>query len=54
MVIHVTKKAKRKDLDKALLKIKTGKQLDAKKFCGAVKWGEDGLAYQKRMRDEWE
>jgi hypothetical protein len=22
-------------------------------LCGAVKWEEDALAYQKRLRDEW-
>lgn len=23
-------------------------------LCGAVKWAEDAVAYQKRLRDEWE
>lgn len=23
-------------------------------FAGTVKWGEDGLEYQKRLRAEWE
>ena len=26
---------------------------DAYKFCGAVKFNEDALDIQKRMRDEW-
>ena len=53
MVIHVDKKASRKKLDSELKKLKTGKKLDAQKFCGVVKWGEDGLTYQLRVRDEW-
>jgi hypothetical protein len=54
MVIHVTPKTKRLDLAKAAQKLNRGKKLDAKKFCGTVKWSEDGLAAQKRMRNEWD
>lgn len=31
----------------------TKKSFDAYKFCGTVKFNEDGLEIQKRMRDEW-
>ncbi len=54
MVIHITRKTKRKDLAAAARKLKGGKKLDAKKFCGTVKWSEEGLAAQKRMRNEWD
>lgn len=29
------------------------KGLDAYKYCGTVKFKEDGLTLQKRWRDEW-
>ena len=54
MVIHITTKTKRQDLVNAARKLKRGKKLDARKFCGTVKWSEDGLAAQKRMRNEWD
>jgi triphosphoribosyl-dephospho-CoA synthetase len=54
MVIRITRQAKRKDLEEAARKLKRGKKLDAKKFCGTVKWAEDGLAAQRRMRNEWD
>jgi hypothetical protein len=53
MTIHITPKTKQQDLASAARKLKQGKKLDAKKVCGTVKWKEDGLAAQKRMRDEW-
>jgi len=53
MTIYITRKTKRQDLISAARKLKQGKKLDAKKFCGTVKWKEDGLVAQKRMRDEW-
>jgi len=30
------------------------KGFDAYKFCGTVKFDEDALEIQKKMRDEWE
>ncbi len=53
MTIHIYPKTKRQELSIAVRKLKQGKKLDAKKFCGTVKWEEDGLVAQKRMRDEW-
>ncbi len=29
------------------------KKFDAKKFCGALKFEEDGLVIQQKLRDEW-
>lgn len=33
---------------------KRTKGMDAYKYCGTVKFKEDGLALQKRLRNEWE
>lgn len=47
-----TPKAKLKALLKKSRKTK-GKGFDARKHLGKLKFGEDGLAVQKRLRDEW-
>lgn len=31
-----------------------GKGFDAYKFCGTVKFNEDAMEIQKRLRNEWE
>lgn len=31
----------------------SGKKFDANKFCGLIKFKDDGLEIQKNMRDEW-
>jgi hypothetical protein len=54
MVLTVKKGMPKKALDEALKKIKHTKKLDAKRYLGKVKWGEDALEYQKRLRDEWD
>ena len=41
-------------IDKKLTERSSKKGLDAKKYCGSVKFKEDGLALQKRLRSEWE
>ena len=41
-------------LTKALSALKPGKIFDAKKHLNKVKWEEDPLEYQKRMRNEWD
>lgn len=30
------------------------KPFDAKRFCGVLKFEEDGLLIQKRLRNEWD
>ncbi|MBX2895963.1 MAG: hypothetical protein KF763_11005 [Cyclobacteriaceae bacterium] len=30
------------------------KEFDAHKYCGSVKFKEDGLILQKKWRDEWQ
>jgi len=44
-VVAQVKKASTKKVPK--------KELDAHKYCGTVKFKEDGLVLQKRWRDEW-
>ena len=41
-------------INKEVSKRPSKKGLDAHKYCGSVKFKEDGLALQKRLRDEWE
>jgi hypothetical protein len=41
------------DTEKMLLRLKPRKLFHANTFLGKNKWGEDGLEYQKRIRDEW-
>lgn len=38
---------------KRMSKQKEGKVLNAKQFFGKINFGEDGLNYQKKVRDEW-
>ena len=53
MTLRVTKKMTKEELNETLGQLKVRKVLHAKKFCGAVKWNEDGLKYQQRLRNEW-
>lgn len=54
MVIVIPKNITRKELQQKMKQIKSSKLFDAKKFAGKIKWGEDALKFQKRMRDEWQ
>jgi len=54
MLIEITKKTGLATINAALKMLKPGKQFDAKKHCGKVKWDIDGLSYQKNIRDEWD
>lgn len=31
-----------------------GKAVDLSQFAGTVKWPEDGVEYQRRVREEWD
>lgn len=53
MIIEITKKTTKAQIAKLFNKLKIGKSLDAKKYCGALNWDVDGLEYQKQMRNEW-
>jgi len=43
-----------KTLTDALNKVKPVKCFDAKRHLGKVKWDEDPLEFQKRIRNEWD
>lgn len=47
-------KAAIQELMKKLTESPSRRGLDAYKYCGTVKFKEDGLSLQKRLRDEWE
>jgi len=53
MVIEIKKAMTKADMQKALAQLPPRKSLDARRFLGTVKWSEDPVAYQKRLRDEW-
>jgi hypothetical protein len=53
MIIEVTKAMSKADMQRVLASLPNTKKLDAWRFVGTVKWTEDPVAYQKRMRDEW-
>lgn len=49
-----TEKSKIKNKIIKIRKNRTVKKgVDASKFCGTVKFNEDALAIQKRLRNEW-
>ena len=54
MVITIDKNTSDKDIDKILISLKPQKIFRSKEFLGKIKWGEDGLEYQKRIRNEWD
>lgn len=51
--IHISRRIKKEDLAKAVERLSKKMRLDARKFCGLVRWKEDALVAQKRMRNEW-
>jgi hypothetical protein len=53
MTNEIKKIGSAKSLAVALNNVKPVKRLNAKKHLGKVKWNEDPLEYQKRIRDEW-
>ena len=54
MVITIKKDTNNQEIDKILLSLKPRKQFSSKQFLGKIKWGEDALEYQKKIRDEWD
>lgn len=54
MVIVIDKKMGKEQIAKQLKKAAKRRRIgDKKRFFGAVKWKEDPLEYQKRLRNEW-
>lgn len=54
MVTILNKDSDLTEIKKAFAKRKVKKYFDAKKFCGALKFEEDGLKIQQQLRNEWE
>jgi hypothetical protein len=58
MVTTIKKGASKEEIsalfERLTKKYKVNKGFDAYKFCGTVKFKEDGLKIQKQLRDEWE
>ncbi|MEN9447773.1 MAG: hypothetical protein RJA25_1063 [Bacteroidota bacterium] len=53
MVLIIKKKYNAKKVNQQLKELKPVKVFDASKFAGKIKWNEDPLTYQKRIRNEW-
>jgi hypothetical protein len=56
MVTTIKKGASKEEIRTLFEKLKgsgKNKGFDAYKFCGTIKFKEDGLEIQKRLRDEW-
>ena len=53
MSIIIKKIRSAKTLTEALSKVKPAKRFDAKKHLGKVKWDENPLEFQKKLRNEW-
>ncbi len=54
MVLTINKGTDPAKLNEMLRELKQKKKMVAKRYLGKVKWGEDALAYQKKMRNEWD
>lgn len=54
MVIEIKKGATPKEVKKALEKLPKKNKGSLSKHFGTLKRGIDGLAYQKKIRSEWE
>jgi len=53
MVITVKRDTSNQEIGEMLSGLKSRKQFQSKLFLGKIKWGEDAVKYQKRVRDEW-
>ena len=54
MQIKADKKHAKEQLEDKLKKISDSKTFNATKFRGTVNFKEDGLTFQKRVREEWD
>lgn len=54
MVIEIKSKEDIKSVKELLAKREPEKKFDARKFCGAIKFDEDALAIQQKLRNEWD
>ncbi|MCF8236442.1 MAG: hypothetical protein K9G67_16135 [Bacteroidales bacterium] len=54
MVVIIKKGTGKERLNEMLKQFKRRKRFNANRFLGKVQWKEDALAYQKRIRNEWD
>lgn len=54
MVVVIKKGSSKKNMEEVLKKLRKRRGFPAHKLCGTVKFSEDALIIQKRLRDEWE
>ena len=52
-MVEIKNKEDIKAVRELLNKRNSVKKFNAKKFCGAIKFEEDAMLIQKRLRDEW-
>ncbi len=53
MVVEINNTGDIESVKKLLARKQLKKTFNARRFCGAVKFDEDALVIQKRLRDEW-
>ena len=53
MVTVIKKGSTKETIMEILKKLHIHKGLDAFKYCGIIRFKEDALIIQKKMRDEW-
>ena len=59
MEIVINKNSDFKEIDEILMNMESNpfnkrKIFQAEKFLGKLKWSEDAVKFQKRLRDEWD
>lgn len=54
MVLVLKKGASKKEIESIEKKLKNKAGVDVVKYCGLVKFKEDALTIQKRLRNEWQ
>ena len=54
MIITIKKDTNIQEVNKILSGLQPRKTFKSKRFLGKIKWGEDALQYQKRLRNEWD
>jgi hypothetical protein len=53
MLVVVEKKFDKVKINKLISELKPSKVFESAKFAGKIKWNEEPLEYQKRVRNEW-
>lgn len=54
MVVTFNKNSDLSEIKKLFAQHKSKKTFDAKKVVGTLKFNEDGLKIQQKLRDEWD